>query len=245
MSVTNFHDPQLASRWMATIERIRRAEAYYGRREGAVELLAVSKTFPPTSIRQVAELGQRRFGENYVQEALPKLHSLSDLCLDWHFIGHIQSNKTAAIAEHFNWVHSVDRLKIAQRLSSQRPSKLAPLQICLEVNLSAERSKSGCDIQTLPALALEIAKLPNLQLRGLMALPAPADDGAIQRAAFRRLRIAMEDLIALGIPLDTLSMGTSGDLEAAIAEGATLVRVGTAIFGERGKRGRPASESAA
>jgi len=242
-TITNSPDPQLASRWLATIERIRLAEARYGRRAGSVELLAVSKTFPPACLRQVAALGQRCFGENYVQEALPKLSSLSDLGLDWHFIGHIQSNKTAAIAENFSWVHSVDRLKIAQRLNSQRPDHLPPLQICLEVNLSAEPSKSGCDLEHLPDLALEIAKLPRLQLRGLMALPALTEDSAAQRSAFQRLRLAMENLIAQGIPLDTLSMGTSGDLEAAIAEGATLVRVGTAIFGARSRPGPPGSES--
>lgn len=243
MFTTRSHDPQLSSRWLATIERIRCAEAHYGRKPGSVELLAVSKTFPPARIRQVAALGQRRFGENYVQEAIPKLSSLSDLDLEWHFIGHIQSNKTAAIAERFSWVHSVDRLKIAQRLSSQRPAHLPPLQICLEVNVSAEPSKSGCDLQGLSTLALEIAKLPRLQLRGLMALPALTDVSVAQRSAFQRLRVAMEDLIAQGIPLDTLSMGTSGDLEAAIAEGATLVRVGTAIFGTRSGSTPTGSES--
>lgn len=245
MFTTRSQDPQLASRWLATIERIRRAEAHYGRKPGSVELLAVSKTFPPDQIRQVAALGQRRFGENYVQEAIPKLSSLSDLDLEWHFIGHIQSNKTAAIAENFSWVHSVDRLKIAQRLSSQRPTHLPSLQVCLEVNVSAEPSKSGCDIQSLPALALEIATIPRLQLRGLMALPALTGDSVAQRSAFQRLRLAMEDLIAQGIPLDTLSMGTSGDLEAAIAEGATLVRVGTAIFGTRSGSPPAGSESGA
>lgn len=235
MSALDSHDQQLAARWAATIERIRRAEADYGRREESVDLLAVSKTFPPARIRQVAELGQRCFGENYAQEALPKLRSLSDLALEWHFIGHIQSNKTAVIAKHFDWVHSVDRLKVAQRLSLHRPSEMSPLQVCVEVNLSGEHSKSGCPIESLPALALEVAKLPQLQLRGLMALPVLTDDYARQRAEFRRLRIALEELISLGIPVDTLSMGTSADLEAAIAEGATMVRVGTAIFGERNK----------
>lgn len=233
MSFAKSDDSQLKARWTLTMERIRRAEARYNRHEGCVALLAVSKTFSSADIRHAAELGQQRFGENYVQEALPKLRSLIDLDLEWHFIGHVQSNKTAAIAEHFNWVHSVDRLKIAQRLSTQRPSNRAPLQICLEVNVSGERSKSGCALTALSKLALEVAKLPQLQLRGLMALPALTGDMATQRAAFRRLRVAMEELIALGIPVDTLSMGTSSDLEAAIAEGATLVRVGTAIFGER------------
>lgn len=233
MSFANSDDSPLAARWVATLERIRHAEARYHRQQGSVDLLAVSKTFSSACIRQAAELGQRHFGENYVQEALPKVRSLLDLGLDWHFIGHLQSNKTAVVAEHFSWVHSVDRLKIAARLNAQRPRNLPPLQICLEVNVSGERSKSGCDIAALPTLALEVAKLPRLQLRGLMALPAPTDDMAIQRASFRRLRVAMEELLAFGIALDTLSMGTSRDLEAAIAEGATLVRVGTAVFGER------------
>lgn len=233
MSAIDSRDPQLAVRWATTMERIRRAEACCSRREGSVELLAVSKAFAPIRIRQAAELGQRSFGENYVQEALQKLPFLLDLPLEWHFIGHIQSNKTAAIAKHFDWVHSVDRLKIAQRLSRHRPSEMSPLQVCLEVNLSGEPDKSGCNIESLPTLALEVAKLPQLRLRGLMGLPAPTDDYAQQRAEFRRLRLALDELVALGIPLDTLSMGTSGDLEAAIAEGASMVRVGTAIFGKR------------
>jgi pyridoxal phosphate enzyme (YggS family) len=187
-------------------------------------------------VRGLAACGQREFGENYLQEALEKQAELRDLPLEWHFIGPIQSNKTRAIAENFSWVHSVDRLKIAERLSAQRPAGLPPLQVCIEVNVSGEASKGGVAPAELPALAAAVAALPGLRLRGLMAIPAPASDVAAQRAAFRQVRELYDALRARGLALDTLSMGMSGDLGAAILEGATIVRIGTALFGERIKK---------
>jgi pyridoxal phosphate enzyme (YggS family) len=215
----------------AVLARIRAAETAAGRPAGAVALLAASKQQTPATLRATAAQGQRDYGENYVQEALPKMAALVDLDLSWHFIGRIQRNKTRDIAAHFDWVHTVDRLDIAQRLSAQRPASRAPLQTLIEVNVSGEASKGGVAPAAVPALALAIGTLPGLRLRGLMSLPAPEDDPRRQRAAFAELRQALE---ALADPtLDTLSMGTSADLEAAIAEGATIVRVGTAIFGAR------------
>lgn len=210
--------------------RIRRAAEAVQRDSQGISLLAVSKTKPAAALREAYAAGQRDFGENYLQEALDKQRELADLPLTWHFIGPIQSNKTKPIAEHFAWVHSVDRLKIAERLSAQRPAGLPPLNICLQVNVSGEDSKSGCAAAELPALAAAVAALPNLRLRGLMAIPEPSDDPAVQRDAFARLRTLGEEL---DLPLDTLSMGMSHDLEAAIAEGATWVRIGTALFGAR------------
>lgn len=221
------------SRLCAVQARIARATAEAGREAGAVGLLAVSKTFDAAAVRGLAACGQREFGENYVQEALDKQTRLADLHLVWHFIGPIQSNKTRAIAENFSWAHSVDRLKIAERLSAQRPAGLPPLQVCIEVNVSGEASKGGVPAAQLPALAAAVAALPRLQLRGLMAIPAPAADRDAQRAAFRQVRHAFEALVARGYSIDTLSMGMSADLEAAILEGATVVRIGTALFGER------------
>ena len=223
---------------MSTIEtmiakvraRIREAAQACGRDPEQVRLLAVSKTHPAAAIRAAYACGQVDFGENYLQEALAKQQELADLPLRWHFIGPIQSNKTRAIATHFDWVHSVDRLKIAQRLAEQRPEELPPLNICLQVNISGEASKSGCAPEELPALAEAAAQLPRLKLRGLMAIPEPTDDVAAQRAAFARLR---ELQAGLPYELDTLSMGMSHDLESAIAEGATWVRIGTAVFGAR------------
>ncbi|MBS1185559.1 MAG: hypothetical protein H6R09_1160 [Proteobacteria bacterium] len=215
--------------------RIAGAVAEAGRDAASVCLLAVSKTFDAAAVRELAACGQREFGENYLQEALEKQAALRDLPLVWHFIGPIQSNKTRAIAEAFNWVHSVDRLKIAERLSAQRPGGLPPLQVCIEVNVSGEASKGGVTAAELPALADAMAALPSLQLRGLMAIPAPTPEMASQRAAFRQVREAFDALRARGHALDTLSMGMSADLEAAILEGATIVRVGTALFGERTK----------
>jgi pyridoxal phosphate enzyme (YggS family) len=224
------------SRRLAGVQaRIARVLADSGRDAAAVRLLAVSKTFDAAAVRELATCGQRAFGESYVQEALDKQRALSDLSLEWHFIGPIQSNKTRAIAENFSWVHSVDRLKIAERLSAQRPADLPLLQVCIELNISGEASKGGVLAAELPALAETLSVLPGLQLRGVMAIPAPSNDRAVQRAAFRRVRVAFEDLIARGHVLDTLSMGMSDDLEAAILEGATIVRVGTALFGERNK----------
>lgn len=215
--------------------RIAGAVAEAGRDAAGVCLLAVSKTFDAAAVRELAACGQREFGENYLQEALEKQAGLTNLPLVWHFIGPIQSNKTRAIAEAFSWVHSVDRLKIAERLSAQRPAGLPPLQVCIEVNVSGEASKGGVTAAELPALADAMAALPNLQLRGLMAIPAPTPEMAGQRAAFRQVREAFDALRARGHTLDTLSMGMSADLEAAILEGATIVRVGTALFGERTK----------
>ena len=224
------------ARLRAVQGRITEAAAGAGRVPGGVQLLAVSKTFDASAVRELAACGQREFGENYLQEALAKQAELGDLPLAWHFIGPIQSNKTRAIAEHFSWVHSVDRLKVAERLSAQRPPDLPPLQVCIEVNVSGEASKGGVPPAELPALADAVAKLPGLRLRGLMAIPAPTADPAAQRAAFRQVREAYEALAARGLVLDTLSMGMSGDFEAAIREGATIVRVGTALFGERTKK---------
>lgn len=210
--------------------RIHAAEQSAQRAAGSVQLLAVSKTKPAQALREAYAAGLRDFGENYLQEALGKQAELTDLPLIWHFIGPIQSNKTRAIAEHFDWVHSVDRLKIAQRLSEQRPAELPPLNICIQVNVSGETSKSGCTPADLPALAKAIAALPRLTLRGLMAIPEPTDDRTEQDAAFA----AVQRLQAsLDLPLDTLSMGMSHDLESAIAQGATWVRIGTALFGAR------------
>ncbi|TVP45937.1 MAG: YggS family pyridoxal phosphate-dependent enzyme [Halomonas sp.] len=217
-------------------ERLQKALASAERPLNSAALLAVSKTKPAAMIRQAWQLGQREFGENYLQEALEKQTELADLDgIIWHFIGPLQSNKTRAAAEHFDWVHSVDRLKIAKRLSEQRPPDLAPLNICLQVNISREESKAGVLPEELETLAREVATLPNLRLRGLMAIPAPAKDLDAQRqplAALREALTALQNSLP-DAPLDTLSMGMSDDLEAAIMEGATLVRLGTAIFGAR------------
>ncbi|MBA1197178.1 YggS family pyridoxal phosphate-dependent enzyme [Pseudomonas plecoglossicida] len=214
----------------ALAARIDSAALACGRDPASIKLLAVSKTKPAAAVREAYAAGVRDVGENYLQEALAKQDELTDLALTWHFIGPIQSNKTRAIAEHFAWVHSVDRLKIAQRLSEQRPTELAPLNICLQVNVSGEDSKSGCTPAELPALAAAVAALPGLRLRGLMAIPEPSDERAVQEAAFARLR---ELQVSLNLGLDTLSMGMSHDLEAAISQGATWVRIGTALFGAR------------
>lgn len=204
-----------------------------GRTVNDIQLLAVSKTFPAIALREAYQAGQRQFAESYLQEAQEKLATLQDLAIEWHFIGPIQSNKTRIIAEHFAWVHSVDRLKIAERLSAQRPQHLPPLQLCLQVNISQEASKSGVSPDQLSELAQAIIQLPGLTLRGLMAIPAPSDDVAVQRAAFAQLRELKDQLNQQGLQLDTLSMGMSHDFAAAIQEGATLIRVGSAIFGNR------------
>jgi pyridoxal phosphate enzyme (YggS family) len=211
-------------------ERIRSAAQAVQRDPASIGLLAVSKTKPASDLREAYDAGLRDFGENYLQEALGKQAELSDLPLTWHFIGPIQSNKTRAIAENFAWVHSVDRLKIAQRLSEQRPSGLPPLNICIQVNVSREASKSGCNPEDLPALAQAVSALPNLRLRGLMAIPEPTDDRDEQNASFAAVSTLQAQL---GLQLDTLSMGMSHDLEAAVAQGATWVRIGTALFGAR------------
>ena len=195
----------------------------------------MSKTFPAEAVRMAWEAGQQAFGESYVQEALDKIAALHDLPLEWHFIGPLQSNKTRPIAEHFSWVHGIDRLKIAERLSAARPAALPDLQVCLQVNISGETSKSGIAPQALLPLAQAVMALPRLKLRGLMAIPEPSDDVALQRWRFAQLRELLEGLNSRGYALDTLSMGMSDDLEAAVAEGATIVRVGSAIFGTRDK----------
>jgi pyridoxal phosphate enzyme (YggS family) len=229
----------------AVDHRIRRASTAFGRDPATVTLLAVSKTWAADAVRQAHAAGQIDFGENQVQEALDKISALRDLrpVLVWHLIGPLQNNKTRVVAENFDWVHSVDRLKTAQRLSDQRPAELPPLQVCLQVNTSGEASKSGCAPADLPALARAVAALPRIRLRGLMAIPEPLTDFEAQRAQHRRLRLLLDAINADGLgdspALDTLSMGMSTDLEAAIAEGATLVRVGTAIFGGRANPAAP------
>lgn len=223
----------ISANLQAVRARIAAACAAAGRDPGDVRLLAVSKTWPAAAVRDAVAAGQRAFGENYAQEAVAKIGALADLGLEWHFIGPLQSNKTRPVAEHFAWAHSVERLKIAERLSAQRPADLPPLQVCLQINVSGEASKSGCAPAEAPALAAAVARLPNLRLRGLMAIPEPTADERLLRARFALLREILGTLNAGGMNLDTLSMGMSHDLEAAIAEGATIVRIGTAIFGER------------
>lgn len=223
----------ISARLQNIAARIAQAAGAFGRDPDEVRLLAVSKTWPVESLREAAAAGQRAFGESYVQEALDKVEALAGLGLEWHFIGPLQSNKTRPVANAFSWVHSVDRLRIAQRLSEQRDVHLPPLQVCIQVNVSGEVSKSGVAPEALPELARAVAALPRLQLRGLMAIPEPTPDVAVQRANFAGLRHLRDALNSGGMALDTLSMGMSDDLEAAIAEGSTMVRVGTAIFGSR------------
>ena len=209
------------------------AAAEAGRPADHIRLLAVSKTKPVEAILEAAAAGQRDFGENFVQEGLQKIENCGRDDLVWHFIGHLQSNKTRLVAEHFDWIHTVDRLKIARRLSDQRPSHAPPLNVCIEVNVDAEPSKSGVSPEALPALAGDVAALPRLKLRGLMCLPAIREGFDAQRRPFAALRELLESLNEQGMALDTLSMGMSADYAAAIQEGATIVRVGTAIFGAR------------
>ena len=223
----------IETRLQAVRDRISRAADAAGRQSDHIRLIAVSKTFPAGAVREAAACGQHGFGENYAQEGIDKMLEVGDPGLEWHFIGPIQSNKTRLLAAHFHWVQSVDRLKVAERLAEQRPPQLAPLQLCIQVNVSGEATKSGVESSALVALANQIAVLPRLRLRGLMTIPAPTPDLEAQRRQFRRLRELRDELADRGLPLDTLSMGMSDDLEAAIAEGATMVRVGRAIFGER------------
>ncbi len=231
----------IASNLQAVRERIVLSAQRCGRDPAEVRLIVVSKTFDARAVCDARAAGALEFGENYLQEALAKMAATEQLCprqdapLVWHMIGPIQSNKTRAIAEHFDWVHSIERAQIAQRLSAQRPASLAALKVCLQINVSGEASKSGVNPDELGELARSVADLPRLELAGLMAVPAPSDDPRLQRAAFARLRGLSEDLRAAGLIGHELSMGMSGDLESAIAEGATMVRVGTAIFGERAK----------
>lgn len=228
----------VAENLMTVGARIAAAGRKNGRPEGAVRLLAVSKTWPAASVREAFAAGQRAFGENYVQEAVDKIAELADLPLEWHFIGPLQSNKTRLVANHFAWVHSVDRLKIAQRLSEQRDAHLPPLKLCLQVNVSGEASKSGLAPEEVLGLAREVVRLPRVELAGLMCIPEPSPDEALLRARFRQLVSLRDELrTALGLPLDMLSMGMSDDLDLAIAEGSTMVRVGTAIFGKRPRAG--------
>jgi pyridoxal phosphate enzyme (YggS family) len=213
--------------------RIRSAAIAAGRDPDSVTLVAVTKAKTAESVRLAATAGVTDFGENYLKEALAKMDSLADLRLQWHFIGGIQSNKTRAIAERFDWVHSLDRLSIARRLSEQRPFHAPPLNVCIQVALVPEPTKGGVAPEALAGLAAAVADLPRVKLRGLMCVPPPQPDAAAERTVFARLKAALEDLNAAGLKLDTLSMGMSGDFESAIAEGATLVRIGTALFGNR------------
>ena len=224
------------------LARIEAAARAAGRDPSAVSLLAVSKTWPAAAVREAAAAGQRAFGENYVQEGVDKVEALHDLGLEWHFIGPLQSNKTRPVANAFDWVHCIDRIKIAERLSMQRDVHLPALNVCIQVNVSGEDSKSGVAPDEVAALAQAVAALPRLRLRGLMCIPEPTEDLELLRSRFAVLRRLRDELAAAGLALDTLSMGMSHDIEPAIAEGATIVRVGTAIFGERIK---PASTPAA
>ena len=214
-------------------KRIELACLAAGRPANAVHLLAVSKTMPAQAVRDAYAAGQVAFGENYIQEGVDKIASLADLPLEWHCIGPIQSNKTKLVAENFAWVHSIDRLKIAERLSAQRPANLPALQICLQVNVDGGSNKSGVTPAELLALAQAVAQLPHIQLRGIMTIPEPAENEAAARAVHRQAKDLFDGLKAAGLNVDTLSMGMTGDLEAAVAEGSTCVRVGTAIFGQR------------
>lgn len=228
----------IASRWQAVNARIDAAARGAGRDPASVTLVAVSKTFPPDAIAEAQRAGQQAFGENYVQECLDKIRALPELGIQehiqWHFLGPIQSNKARLVAENIDWVHGLDRLKIAERLSAARPHSLPALQICIQVNVSGEDSKSGVAPEAAFVLAEQVAALPRLQLRGLMAIPEPSPDSMQRRSRFRMLREIRDEISRKGIQLDTLSMGMSDDLEDAITEGATVVRVGRAIFGERG-----------
>lgn len=225
----------ITSKLQLVQSRIEQACSKVDRPADGVTLLAVSKTFPAADVRQAFEAGQRRFGENYVQEAVDKIAELADLRsqIEWHLIGPLQSNKTRVVAEHFDWVQSVDRLKIAQRLSEQRPAHLPPLQVCIQVNTSGEDSKSGVDPAEALALARAVAQLPHLRLRGVMALPAPSSDASTQHQALKKIREVFDELRHQGLTLDTLSMGMSADLENAVEQGSTMVRIGTALFGQR------------
>ena len=227
----------IAEKLQVVNKNIVSASVAAARNPAQVSLLAVSKTFDADAVLAAVNAGQRAFGENYLQEALDKIAALRvmapEAMIEWHFIGPIQSNKTRPIAENFDWVHTIDRERIAQRLSEQRPAGLAPLNVCIQVNISAEASKSGVLPSEAAALAHAVNALPGLRLRGLMAIPAPSEDAVEQRAAFRQVRLLLEQLQQQGLALDTLSMGMSADMPQAIAEGATMVRIGSAIFGQR------------
>jgi len=226
---------ELHDRLQQVRREVAEAERQFGREPGSIKLLAVSKTRNAGDVLALAQLGVSDFGENYVQEARAKIGQLSGHSLTWHFIGPVQSNKTRQIAECFDWVHSVDRIKVAHRLNAARPADLPPLNICIQVNVDAESTKSGIDPDEVEQLAEQILPLSRLNLRGLMALPAPTEDFAGQRHSFLRTRRLQEKLMDKGYRLDTLSMGTTGDMRAAIAEGATVIRIGTALFGPRAR----------
>lgn len=226
----------ISANLQAVKQRIRASARSAGRDAGAARLLAVSKGWPADCVRTAYSAGQRAFGENYVQEGVAKIAALDDLDLEWHFIGPLQSNKTREVAEHFDWVHSLDRLKIAARLSTQRPPGLPPLQVCIQVNVSGEDSKSGVAPAELAALARSVKTLPGLRLRGLMAIPEASENAELLRQRFALLRKLLEQLNAEDMELDVLSMGMSDDFESAIAEGATILRIGTAIFGQRTRK---------
>lgn len=231
------HSPDIITARMAAVRtRMADAERRYGRLPGSVELLAISKHQPVEIIEDFVAAGVMAYGENYLQEALPKVAALAGRGITWHFTGALQSNKTQSVAQHFDWVHSVDRLKLAERLNAQRPLSLPPLNICIQIKVGDEAQKAGIALEQAAELAEAVAGLPRLSLRGLMVLPPPAGDFGLQRHYFRETRECFEDLKRRGLPLDTLSMGMSSDLEAAIAEGATLVRIGTALFGERPRK---------
>lgn len=229
---------EIKKRFSNIVQQIHAAEAEAGRPQGTVELLAVSKTWPADMLRQLAEAGQQAFGENYLQEALSKIAQLDDLSLVWHFIGPIQSNKTRDIAKHFQWVHSIDRIKVAQRLNDQREPNAPPLNICIQVNIDQEDTKSGIAADELEALVTAILPLQHLKLRGLMIIPAPHNNEHQQRQSFHKARKLFERLKTLVPDVDTLSMGMSGDMQLAIQEGSTMVRIGTALFGSRNRQTR-------
>ncbi|MDZ4299047.1 MAG: YggS family pyridoxal phosphate-dependent enzyme [Moraxellaceae bacterium] len=231
--MTGHDETALIARWQQVQQQITQAEKNADRPAGSVQLLAVSKLHSAEAIRCLYQAGQRCFAENYVQEALGKMQALHDLSIEWHLIGPLQSNKTREVAEHFAWVHSVDRLKIAQRLSAQRPDFLPPLNICLQVNIDDEDSKSGCSLEDLPALAEAVLELPNISLRGLMCIPQAGNQHALAALAKTHSQLVARLPALTQPPFDTLSMGMSDDLAAAIAAGSTMVRIGTAIFGER------------
>ena len=231
----------IADNLHAVRARITQACTQAGRPVDAVQLLAVSKTFGPDAVQQAFDAGQRAFGENYIQEAVEKIAALTALPIEWHCIGPIQSNKTRLVAVHFDWVQSVDRVRIAQRLSEQRPTGMAPLQVCLQVNVDGGPTKSGVAPADLTALAEAVAPLPHLRLRGLMCIPEPAAEFEAQRSVFLQARALFDGLNARGFGLDTLSMGMSDDLEAAVAAGSTMVRVGRAVFGSRAASPEPST----
>ncbi len=235
MSITR-DKANLENRWTETRQRIASAATRSGRLCDSVGLLAISKGHPAVAIRTLAGLGQRDFGENYLQEALPKLQELQDLKLTWHFTGQLQGNKTRAVAEHFDWVHTLDRERIAIRLNEQRPHYAAPLNLCVQVSLVPEPGKGGVPPEEVLPLARAVAGLPKLKLRGLMCIPPPRDTFEEQRELFQQLAACQRQLLDAGLSVDTLSMGMSADLEAAVAAGATWVRIGTAIFGERRRK---------